>query len=95
MSETIVTVGGGQSTGLELTEAAEGDRAACNAVIDIGVGGSETSARGCYVAPSEDGGLEEHAMSRLGGETIQAAYMSGYGRLGTFIVVHFIGERER
>jgi hypothetical protein len=34
-------------------------------------------------------------MSRLGGETIQAAYMSGYGRLGTFIVVHFIGERER
>jgi hypothetical protein len=52
---------GGHPLGLELTEAAEGGRAACIAVVDIGVGGSEKSgieksARGCNAAPSEDGG---------------------------------------
>jgi len=69
---------GGHPLGLELTEAAEGDCAACTAVIDIGVGGSEKSARGCDTAPSEDGGLEEHAISRLGARR----YMSGFGILG-------------
>jgi hypothetical protein len=68
----------GHPLGLELTEAAEGYRAACTAVVDIGVGGIEKSARGCDTAPSEDGGLEEHAISRLGARR----YMSGFGILG-------------
>jgi hypothetical protein len=37
---------GDKPQGLELTEAAEGDRAACTAVVDTWVGGCEKSAHG-------------------------------------------------
>ena len=66
---------GGHPLGLELTEAAEGGRAACTAVVDIGVGGSEKSARGGWRA-----GRARHVA--LGCETIHVRLWH-LGTLGT------------